>query len=496
MRFSRRSGVLLHITSLPSPYGIGDLGEDAYRFADFLESSGQKLWQVLPLGPTGYENSPYSSPSAFAGNCLMVSPAELVEDGLISRKDLSSVRDLPLDRIDFARVIKLKREILDSARKTYISDSGGKERREFADFCDENCGWLDDYAFFMALKISFHQLPWYSWPEKIAFRKPAAMREYRTRLSDSIAAAKFDQFLFFRQWRNLRRYANRKGIGIVCDIPIFVNQDSVDVWANRRHFLLDKKGWRTALSGVPPSRSGISQIWDMPLYNWKAMEEDGYQWWKFRFEAVLKDVDIIRVDHFSGFYALWHIKVGAKTSADGKWVPGPGADFFRKMESELGPLPIIGEALEPRIKKEANALLAEFGYPGIRILQHGFQGGSHNPHLPKNYSKNCVAYPGTHDDNTILGWYRSLSPKSRKLVRGSLGIAGGRAVNWQIIRVMEESRANTVLILLQDILGLGSEARMNIPGTNSGQWEWRFDRKMLTGRMAARLLELTGDSGR
>ena len=496
MRFPRRSGILLHITSLPSPYGIGDLGEGAYRFVDFLESAGQKLWQVLPLDPTGYENSPYSSSSAFAGNCLLISPAALAGEGLVSRKQISSVGELPLGQVEFPRVINLKRELLDSARMTFLSDSAGKGNRDFDDFCDENSYWLEGFAFFTALKGYFQGVPWYTWPEPIAFRHPAALREYRARLSGEIETAKFRQFLFSRQWEKLREYANRRGIKIIGDIPIFVNQDSADVWANRHLFLLDDKGWRTALSGVPPSRDGVSQIWDMPLYNWKAMKEDGYKWWKERFAAVLKEVDIIRVDHFSGFYAFWHIKVGAKTSAEGEWVRGPGAELFKAVEKELGALPIIAEALEPAIKKAANALLNELGYPGIRVLQHGFSGRRHNPHLPDNYPEDCVAYPGTHDDNTILGWYRSRSPKIKRLVRDYLGISGGRAINWQIIRVMEESRADTVLIQLQDILGLGSEARMNQPGTNSGQWEWRFDWGMLTEWMAERLLELTGESSR
>lgn len=496
MNFPRRSGLLLHITSLPSPYGIGDLGEGAYRFVDFLEASGQRLWQVLPLDPTGYDNSPYSSPSAFAGNTLLISPEELVIDGLITRKEIASFRELPSGRVDFARIIKLKGEMLETARKTFLFDSGEKERREFAGFCDENSDWLEDYAFFMALKKYFHGLPWYSWPEPIAFCHPASIREYRDRISVEIETVKFSQFLFSRQWLNLRKYANCRGIKIIGDIPIFVNKDSVDVWAARNLFLLDDSGDRTALSGVPPSRDGVSQIWDMPLYNWKAMRENGYKWWRSRFAAVLNEVDIIRVDHFSGFYAFWHIKVGAKNSAGGEWVRGPGAALFKILENELGDLPIIAEALEPAIKKEANALLRELGYPGIRILQHGFCGGRHNPHLPENYPKASVAYPGTHDDNTILGWYRSRTPKIKKLVRGYLGITGGRGINWRIIRVMEESRADTVLISLQDILGLGSEARMNIPGTGSGQWEWRFEREMLTGRMAERLLKLTRESGR
>ena len=496
MRFPRRSGILLHITSLPSSYGIGDLGEEAYRFVDFLESAGQKLWQVLPLDPTGYENSPYSSSSAFAGNCLLISPAELAEEGLISQKVISSIKELPVGRVDFSRVINLKRELLDSARMTFLSDSAGKENREFEDFCDENSYWLEEFAFFTALKGHFQGVPWYTWPESIAFRRPAALREYRDRFSGEIETAKFRQFLFSRQWQNLRKYANRGGIKIIGDIPIFVNQDSADVWANRHLFLLDDKGWRTVLSGVPPSRDGVSQIWDMPLYDWKAMKEDGYEWWKERFAAILKEVDIIRLDHFSGFYAFWHIKVGAETSAEGEWMRGPGAELFRAVEKELGDLPIIAEALEPAIKKEANALLNELGYPGIRVLQHGFRGGRRNPHLPENYPDECVAYPGTHDDNTILNWYRSRSPKTKRLVRDYLEIPGGRSVNWQIIRVMEESCADTVLIQLQDILGLGGEARMNRPGTYSGQWEWRYDREMLTGGMAARLIQLTGDSGR
>jgi len=496
MRFLRRSGILLHITSFPSPYGIGDLGESAYRFVDFLKASGQRLWQVLPLGPTGHENSPYSSPSAVAGNILLISPGELAAEGMISKKFLSSLRELPSDRVDFVRIIRLKKKMLASARKNFLSSAGAEEIKEFTDFCVVNSIWLDEFSFFMSLKNSFNQLPWYSWPEPIAFRHPEAMRDYRERLSDEIEAVKFQQFLFFRQWGRLRRYANQNGIKIIGDIPIFVNQDSADVWANRQLFLLDEKGWRTELSGVPPSRDGVSQIWDMPLYNWKVMKAGGYKWWKARFAAVLREVDIIRVDHFSGFYALWHIRVGAETSAEGEWVRGPGANLFQEVESELGDLPIIAEALEPAIKKEVNLLLNELGYPGIRVLQHGFHGGTRNPHLPANYPKESAAYPGTHDDNTILGWYRSRPAKIKKRARDYLGISGGRSVNWQIIRVMEESNADTVLIQLQDVLGLGSEARMNTPGTNSHQWEWRYQDDMLTDRMAERLLQLTRESGR
>lgn len=496
MKFPRRSGVLLHITSLPSPYGIGDLGDNAYRFVDFLYSSGQNLWQILPLFPTGYNNSPYSSPSAFAGNSLLISPGELIKDGLISEKDLYQFNGLPSNRVDFPEVIKMKCGLLNCARNNFLSDVTREQEQAFVNFCKESSDWIEEYSLFQALKNFFNGLPWYNWPEPVAFRHPETIREYRNRFFEEIMVIKFRQFLFFQQWRKLKSYANQRGIKIIGDIPIFVNLDSADVWAHRRFFLLDEKGHRTGLSGVPPSRAGVSQIWDMPLYNWQAMEDDDYNWWKLRFALILNEVDIIRVDHFSGFYAFWHVNVGAKSSAEGRWVPGPGADFFRKIEKELGPLPIVGESLEPGVKRGADALLDELGYPGIRVLQHGFQGGASNPHLPKNYPLKCVAYSGTHDDNTILGWYRSLKSGRRRYVRRTLGINGGRTVNWQIIRVMEDTPADTTIIPLQDIIGLGSEARMNTPGIGNGQWEWRFNWNMLAESSAERLLNITRAGGR
>ncbi|MDP8214338.1 MAG: 4-alpha-glucanotransferase [Candidatus Euphemobacter frigidus] len=496
MRFPRRSGVLLHITSLPSPYGIGDLGEGAYRFVDFLEASGQKLWQILPLDPVGFENSPYSNLSAFAGNSLLISPGELVREGLLSPGDLPASGGFSSDQIDYGQVAALKGELLVLARKRFLADAGEKEKKKFESFCLENSFWLDDFALFAALKTYYQGSPWYTWPSPIAFRGASAIRRSCHQLADLIEAARFRQFLFSRQWGKLREYANRKGVRLIGDIPIFVNQDSVDVWAHREFFLLDKKGWRTALSGVPPSRSGVSQIWDMPLYNWKVMKKNGFGWWRSRFAAVLKEVDIIRVDHFSGFYACWHIKVGAKTSAEGRWVRGPGVRLFRKIEEDLGALPIIAEALEPVIKKKVNKLLDLLGYPGIRIFQHGFYGRPDNPHLPKEYPEECVAYTGTHDDNPIIGWFTSLDSKMKKHVLSYLKVANSREINWKIISAVQHSSADTVIIQLQDVLGLGSESRMNTPGTDSGQWKWRFQAELITDKVKKKLLKFTRSSGR
>jgi 4-alpha-glucanotransferase len=496
MKFPRRSGILLHPTSLPSPGGIGDLGKEAYRFVDFLAASGQRLWQVLPLSPLGFENSPYSSSAVLAGNPLLISLEELVGDGILSPSDLAAIPEFPPGRVDYGLAAASKMKMLARARRNFLSAAGEREKGEMEEFSRSRAAWLDDSALFQALKERYGGRPWHQWPEEIAFREPAALRTAERELAAEIALSRFRQYLFSRQWHRLREYANDRGVAIIGDLSFFANHDSVDVWTRRDFFLLDDRGRRLELSGVPPSRVGVSQIWDMPLYNWEAMEEAGFPWWRLRFSEMLAAFDIVRVDHFSGFYACWHIRPGASTSAEGRWVRGPGTALFRALAKERGPLPIIGEALEPKIKKKAERLLRKLGYPGIRILQHGFSGHPDNPHLPGNYPSSCAAYSGTHDDDTALGWFAARGPAEQALVLGYLGGADGENLNWRFIKAVQNSAAETAIIPLQDVLGLGSEARMNIPGAGSGQWEWRYRRRMLTEKITDQLFRVTRDSGR
>ncbi len=496
MIFPRRSGILLHPTSLPSPGGIGDLGEEAYRFLDFLSASGQRLWQVLPLSPIGFGNSPYSSPAVLAGNPLLISPGELVREGLLSADDLLSSPRFPPGKADFGAGASNRRRLLKKACRVFQADAGEDQRRDLEKYFRAKADWLDDAALFAALKERFGGKPWHQWPEEFADREPAALRAAGEELADQIDELRFYQYLFSRQWQRLRRYAGERQIAVIGDISFFVNHDSVDVWAHRDFFLLDERGSRRECSGVPPSRHGVSQIWDMPLYDWEAMEDAGFPWWRQRFSEMLQAFDIIRVDHFSGFYACWHVRPGAATSAEGRWVSGPRGRFFQRLEADWGPLPIIAEALEPKLMSRTEPMLQELGYPGIRILQHGFSGRPANPHLPANYPENCAAYPGTHDDDTARGWYRTRPAEVRERVRVALGPRRGREVNWWFIDAVEQSPAATAIIPLQDVLGLGSEARMNTPGAGSGQWEWRLKPEMLTDQVSKQLARATGNSGR
>jgi len=496
MNLPRRSGILLHPTSLPSPGGIGDLGEEAYRFVDFLAASGQRFWQVLPLSPIGFGNSPYSSPAVLAGNPLLISPGELAREGLLDSGDLLPAPEFPPGRVDYGAATEYRRRLLKKAHRNFLAAAGRKERHGLERYCREKAEWLADAALFAAIKDRFRGRPWQQWPEEFAWRKPAALRRAGEELAAGISEWCFCQYLFSRQWRRLRRYARERGVAVIGDISFFVNHDSVDVWAHRDFFLLDERGNHRECSGVPPSRAGVSQIWDMPLYNWEAMARAGFPWWRLRFFEMLEAFDLVRVDHFSGFYACWHVRPGASTSVEGRWVPGPGTALFKSLEAERGPLPIIAEALEPKIMSRTELLLEELGYPGIRILQHGFSGSPANPHLPANYPARCAAYPGTHDDDTARGWYSSRPPAVKRRVRAALGPRRGREINWWFIEAVERSPAAIAIIPLQDVIGLGSEARMNIPGAGSGQWEWRFRREMLTDGLAGRLARTVRDSGR
>lgn len=495
MTLPRSSGIVLHPTSLPGLFGIGDLGPEARRFADYLAAAGQTLWQVLPLGPTGFGDSPYQCFSAMAGNPL-----------LISLEDLSFEPAPPgfdADRVSFETVIPWKRGALENAAQRFREGAPAEERRRFEEFCGENADWLDDFALFMALKARNPSRVWSQWEEAIRWRDPLMLEKCRERLSERIAAEKFLQYTFFAQWSALREYCHERGIRLMGDLPIYVAHDSVDVWANPLYFHLDESGDPAAVAGVPPDYfSATGQRWGNPLYAWDALARDDYAWWVNRFRALLKLVDVVRLDHFRGFEAYWEIPADSPTAERGRWVKGPGAELFRTLLSALGKLPLVAENLGV-ITPEVENLRAEFGFPGMSILQFAFGKDPQAPGFrPHNYARALVAYTGTHDCDTTAGWWTSTGHgestrtpadmrAERDYARRYLNTDGSR-IHWDFIRAVMGSVADTVLIPLQDVLGLGSEARMNQPATLAGNWRWRFRREMLTPETARELRELAG----
>ena len=505
MNFPRASGILLHPTSLPGPYGIGDLGPEAYAFVDFILLSGGSLWQVLPLGPTGYGDSPYACYSAFAGNTLLISPDELVRNNLLTSADLKTLPG-STTRVEFNEVHKLKDELLQKAFARSVSHSDPKLIEEFSTFKTKAGEWLEDYALFRALKDAHGGVAWHEWEPALVRRDEAAIKNARATLRDEIEAQKFFQFLFFKQWFALKTYCNEHGIKIIGDLPIFVAHDSADVWTNPEQFKLNRNGEPLVVAGVPPDYfSATGQLWGNPLYNWEHMLADGFQWWIKRVEATLKVVDIVRIDHFRGFAACWEIPGGDKTAERGKWVDAPGKELFTAIRRELGQLPIIAEDLGV-ITPDVVELRDSFGFPGMRILQFAFGGDTKNIDLPHNYEKNVVAYTGTHDNDTTLGWFQSVagegSTRTATQVQAEREFclqylnADGREINWDFIRTLFASVANTAVVPLQDVLGLGTEARMNLPNSTSGNWSWRFRKGDLTEALAQRLLKLMRLYGR
>jgi 4-alpha-glucanotransferase len=493
MNFPRSAGVLLHPTSFPGRYGIGDLGDEAYRFLDFLAESRQTLWQILPLGPTGYGDSPYQSFSAFAGNPLLISPDRLVAQGYLPAEAVAVVPDFPEERVDFGPVIGYKNGLLAQAFDHFRQAGTAAQREAYEAFVAENAAWLDDYALFMALKqvhVEHEGGVWNTWPEEIARRTPAAIQAWSERLVDDVAFHKFLQFLFFEQWLALKAYANERGIRIVGDVPIFVAFDSADVWANPELFYLEEDGSPSFIAGVPPDYfSETGQRWGNPLYRWDRMAADHYDWWRRRLEAVLAQVDIVRIDHFRGFDAYWEIPGSEETAVKGRWVRGPGSAFFEAMQAQLGELPIIAEDLGV-ITKEVEALRDAFHFPGMKILQFAFGGEVNSAFLPHNFSRNSVVYTGTHDNETTWGWYRNASPAEQHFVRRYLARSGDDIV-WDLIRLAHSTVSVMAVIPMQDLMDLGNEARMNFPGRLGGNWQWRYTAPMLTDVMAARLAELT-----
>ncbi len=506
MSFTRASGILLHPTSLPSRFGIGDLGEEAFRFADFLKSTGQSIWQTLPLGPTGYGDSPYASYSAFAGNTMLVSPARLMEEGLLGEEDLRDVPNFSEERVEFQRVEEFKRPLLKRAFDRFINSSGAHLHEEFQAFARYAAWWLDDYALFRALKDTHDQRAWNEWEPELVRREPQAIERAREWLRGEIEAQKFYQYLFFKQWSQLRSYCHQFGIKLVGDIPIFVAFDSADVWTQPEQFKLDENRRPLVVAGVPPDYfSKTGQLWGNPIYNWDRMLADGFRWWIKRVRATLHIVDILRIDHFRGFAACWEIPGGDKTAERGEWVRVPGRELFYAIKNELGELPIMAEDLGV-ITPDVEALRDEFGFPGMRILQFGFSSDPQNKDLPHNYVQNSVAYTGTHDNDTTVGWFNSQAgagstrdasqiERERAYCLSYLDTDGSE-IHWDFIRALLASVSNTAIIPLQDVLGLGTEARMNLPNTTSGNWGWRYRREALTGELGQRLRRLTEVYGR
>ncbi len=487
MRLERSSGVLLHPTCLPGPFGIGDLGPAARRWIDFLAGAGCRAWQILPLGPTGFGESPYQCFAAFAGNPALISPETLVEDGLLEPGDLEGAA-LPADRVDYRAALAWKAGRLERAFERFAAAAPAGLKYEFSSF-REACGsWLDDYALFMALKSAHGGRPWTEWPEPLRARRPEALAEARARHAAEYERAAFGQFLFFRQWDALRGHAEGHGVRIVGDLPIFVAHDSADVWAHPWLFHLDERGAPVVVAGVPPDYfSPTGQRWGNPVYRWEEHAASGYAWWLERLRAILRMVDIVRLDHFRGFAGYWEVPAGDATAERGRWAPGPGPAFLRAVREALGELPIIAEDLG-RITPDVIALRDEFALPGMKVLQFAFSGPD-NQFLPHHHPENCVVYTGTHDNDTTRGWFETAPEPVREFCLRYLA-RDGRDIAWDLVRAAWSSVAALAVAPMQDLLDLGSEARMNYPGTVGGNWTWRLPAESLDEALQARLREL------
>ena len=493
----RAAGVLLHATSLPSRYGIGDLGPGAFAWIDHLCDAGQSWWQALPLGPTGYANSPYQALSSFAGNWLLVSPEELIKDGLLQASDCNGC-SFPADFVDYDAVIAFKRRLVETAWRNFNAGVRADLRPGYDEFCNSQAHWLDDYALFRALKVKHNEAYYLDWPAELVERQPRAMAQARRELETEIQEVRFAQFLLSRQAGSLRQYIRSKRLRLIGDLPFFVSPDSSDVWANPELFLLDEQHRPRFVAGVPPDYfSAQGQLWGNPIYNWDVLRQTGYRWCIDRLRALLTHVDVIRLDHFRAFAAAWHVPAGAPTAQSGNWMPGPGADFFEAVERELGTLPFIAEDLGI-ITPDVTALRNRYQVPGTRVLQFGFNGDPGNPHLPHNYAHNTVAYTGTHDNNTTRGWFEALPDDQKQNLWNYLqrSSGGSREAAPALMQLAWSSPAALAIAPLQDLLNLGAEARMNVPGRTDGNWRWRSSETMLSDAVFERLKDLTKTSSR
>jgi 4-alpha-glucanotransferase len=496
METQRQSGILLHPTSLPGRYGIGSFNKAAYEWVDFLAETRQSLWQVLPLGPTGFGDSPYQSFSSFAGNPYLISLEDMVEAGLLAESALADAPNFPQDRVDFGEIYNWKLPLLRTAAAEFAANGPAELQAEFDAFCKAQADWLNDYALFMALKDAHNGASWNSWAMELRSRQRAALAKAEQEHATAIHAHKFNQWLFFRQWSKLKAYANAKGIRIIGDIPIFVAMDSSDTWTSPKEFFLDDEFQPTVVAGVPPDYfSATGQLWGNPLYRWENMKRNKYAWWLRRIRAALQLYDLIRIDHFRGFAGYWEVPAGETTAVNGQWVQGPGADFFTVVQSELGDLPILAEDLG-EITPDVIELRNRFNLPGMKILQFAFSTDATDKFLPHNFRHNFVVYSGTHDNDTSRGWYEeSATDKERDFFRRYFRTDGHEAA-WTLVEAAWRSVAVIAIAPLQDILNLGSSARMNLPGTSAGNWSWRFTADALTPYVKDRLLEATTIYGR
>ena len=503
MNLPRGSGILLHPTSLPEKWGIGDLGPTAYQFVDFLKAAGQSWWQMLPLGQTGYGNSPYMCFSAFAGNPLLISPEKLLEDGFVSAADAKRPPSFPAEHVDYPLVIEQKGIILEKAYNQFKANPPAEHRQAFLLFREKHASWLEDFSLFMSLKERHEGKAWTRWEHPLIVRDPQALQDWSRRLRNKIDYHQFVQYLFFYQWSALRQYAHTKGIRIIGDLPIYIAHDSSDVWAHPDLFYLDDQCQSSVVAGVPPDYfSATGQRWGNPIYRWDARAKSGYQWWIDRFRANLALVDVLRLDHFRGFEAYWEIPASEPHAINGRWVKGPGAELFAAVKAALGDLPVIAEDLGV-ITPEVEALRDTCGFPGMRILQMAFGNDPKAHHYrPHHFTQNSIVYTATHDHNTTVGWFtaepgrettqsKEEIKEERANVLRYLG-TDGRDIHWDVIRLAMSSVAQLAIVPLQDVLGLGSECRMNRPGTLKGNWEWRFHPHQLTEEIKERLRNLTG----
>ncbi len=503
---TRASGVLAHLTSLPAPHGNGDLGPAAVRFADWLAAARQSWWQMLPISPLGYTPSPYSASSAFAGSPLLISLELLAQSGMLSTADTAPLSELPARRVDYRHVRIMREKALRKAFAEFNTQRDDQTRSRFAEFCQRQRYWLDDYSLYAALKHSFNGLPWYRWIPGLRDRHPQVIADVRRELASEIAYHQFLQFEFDTQWSRLLTHCHNRGIGLMGDVPIFVEHDSADVWAHPEIFQLDARGRLTAVAGVPPDYfSATGQRWGNPLYRWDVLRDQRYGWWIDRLRVTFERFDAARLDHFIGFHHCWAIPPQSRTAVTGEWINGPGADFFRTVHATLGKLPFVAEDLG-LVTAEVAALRDEFHFPGLRVLQFAFGYDPTDPDdHPLKYPARSVIYTGTHDNDTTVGWFAdtatdttrtdSARAEERRRTLAYLG-TDGHEIHWDLIGLAMKSPANLAMIPIQDLMGLGSEARMNRPGTNKGNWEWRFEDTDLQDAISQRLAQLTESNGR
>ena len=507
MKLQRCAGILLHPTSLPSPFGIGDFGEEAFRFIRQLSDSGQTLWQMLPLGPAGYGDSPYALFSAFAGNPLLISPEILVRAGFLTEQDVDHAPEFCSDTVDYPRVSQWKLPLLVKAHRNFASKASPEQKRRLEEFCTEHRSWLDDYALFIALKNHFgFDKHWTAWDKSLVQRKSTALKDWREKLADEVAVQKYWQFEFYRQWDALREEAKKHNVKIMGDIPIYVSHDSADVWAHPEQFCLDEHGKPTAVAGVPPDYfSKTGQLWGNPLYRWDEMERSGFDWWIDRLRSTFRLFDLVRLDHFRGFQAYWQVSASEKTAEHGEWIEGPGTALFNEAKKQLGELQMVAENLGD-ITPEVEKLRADLGFPGMAVLQFAFGAEDQASNfLPHNFERDLFAYTGTHDNDTLMGWWNSTggdSTRSEEDIRREKAFAlqyigeNSDQINWKMIRTLYSSVARAAVVPMQDILGLSSEARMNKPGAGEGNWTWRLRLGAFSPGIQARLKEFSVIYGR